>query len=140
MGLSYKYLIYDEDNDSLKIVPSSRFEKLYNFDPSFSLKEYSGKRIKYIAVVVQLVNRKPVSITDIKYHIMQLDRDGKYDRNFFKELNLDVSKLISIPILGKPENVIDKSTDFAEKQFKLKYSWSPPPNIENRIIEIILGR
>ena len=140
MGLSCKYFIYDEDNDSLQIVPSSRFEKLYNFDPSFSIKEYSGRMIKYIAVEVQLENRRPVSITDIKYHIMQLDRDGKYDRKFFKELNLDFSKLISIPILGKPENVIDKSTDFAEKRFKLKYSWSPPPNIENRIREIIFGR
>jgi hypothetical protein len=38
MGLSIKYLIYDEDNENLKNITSSKFNKLFNFDPSVSLK------------------------------------------------------------------------------------------------------
>ncbi len=140
MGLSLKYFIYDEDNDKLKTIPLSKFEKLFNFDPSVSLKEYSGKRIKYITVVIQLENRKPISIIDMKFHIMKIDQLGRFDRDFVNELNLDVGETVYVPISGLPENVIDKSSDFAGKKFRLKYSWSPSPAIENKVKEIIFGR
>jgi len=139
MGLSLKYFIYDEDTDNLKTIPSSKFEKLFNFDPSVSLKEYSGRRIKYITVVIQLENRRPISITDMKFHIMKIDQHGRFDRAFMNELNLDVGEMVYVPISGLPENVIDKSSDFAEKKFKTKYSWSPTPAIENIVKEMIFG-
>ena len=140
MGLSIRHLIYDEEKDDLQIIPSSKFEKLYNRNPSISLKEYSGRKIKYITVVVQLENKKPVFITDMKFHIMKIDQDGMFDIDFINELNLDASRLITVPIFGSPENVIDKSSDFSGKKFRAKYSWIPSPTIENRVKELIFGR
>ena len=137
MGLSLKYFIYDEEANNLIPIPISKFNKLFNFDPSVSLKEYAGSRIKYITVVVQLENRKPIAITDIGYHIMQIDENGMFDRDFINDLSLSVGEMIAIPMSELPENVIDKSSDFAKKKFNVKYSWIPSSAIENKVIEII---
>ena len=140
MGLTIKRLIYDEDNDKLIPIPSSKFERLFNRDASESLREYSGRQIKYITVVVQLENRKPVSILDMKFHLMKIDKNGRFDIDFLDELNINASKLINISVFESPKNVVDMSSEFAKKQFKQKYSWMPSPTIENRVKEIIFGR
>jgi len=137
MGLSLKYLIYDAETDKLKIIPSSKFEKLFNREQA--LNEFAGEQIKYISVVVQLENRKPVSIRALRFHLMQIDQDGKFDIDFLNELNQAAAQLISLPI-DLPNNVIDRSADFAQKKFKQQFTWSPSSAIENRVRKIILGR
>jgi hypothetical protein len=56
------------------------------------------------------------------------------------ELNMNISEIVPVSISNLPENVIDKSAEFAEIKYKSRYSWSPSPYIENKIMEMIFER
>ncbi len=140
MGLSIRNMIYDEETGNLDIIPSSKFGKLFKHDPDVSLKEYSGRMVKYVTVIIQLEKRKPVSIIDMKFHIMKIDQNGKFDIDFLNELNLLASESISMPLFEFPENVIDISSDLAGKKFQEKYTWIPSQTIKKQIYEIIFGK
>ena len=139
MSLSLKYFIYDEATDNLITVPFSKFEKLFKFEFTVTLIRYAGSRIKYISAAVQLENRKPVSISYIKYHILQVDQNGMLDRDFLEELKSAVTKMVNIPFDGVPGNIENKSSKLVEKDFNEKYSWTASPAIENKIKELLFG-
>jgi len=139
MGLSTKNFIFDEESGILQKIQNSKFEKLFNNDNSVSLKEYSNKIIKYITVIVRNENRQPVEIIDKQYGILRIDNNGRIDPKFKSELDKDAMSIMSsfLPVLNKPENVIDSSSDFAKEKYKNKYTWKPTPELENRIKDLI---
>ncbi len=139
MGLSTKNFIFDEESGSLQKIQNSKFEKLFNNDSSVSLKDYSNKIIKYITVIIQNENRKPVEIIDKQYGILRIDNNGRIDPNFRAELDSDAMSIMSsiLPVLNKPENVIDSSSDFAKEIYKNKYTWNPSPELEEKIEDLI---
>jgi hypothetical protein len=137
MGITLRHFIYEKETDNLHIIPSSKFNKLFDRDNSVTLKEYCGKYIKYIEVIIQLENKRPVSIINIVCHIMKIDDDGKFDNNFMNELHVAAAQLINVPISDMPVNVFDSSSDFSEKKFKAKYSWTASEDIKNRVKELI---
>ena len=138
MSLSTRHFIYDEDSDNLNKIPNSKFEKFFNNERTVSLKEYSNKNIKYITVIVENKNRKPVAIIDIQYGILKIDNGGRIDKNFRAELDQDAMSIMSsmLPSLNKPENVIDSSSDIDKENYKNKYSWNPSPELEVKIKNI----
>ncbi len=142
MGIGLRHFIYDEDSNTLNKIPNSKFEKLFKNDPSISLKEYANKTIKYITVIIENVNRKPVEIIDIQYGILKIDSNGRIDTNFKTELDYDVMAIMSsmLPSIDKPANVIDASHDFAKDKYKNKYTWTPTPELEERIKSIIFPK
>ena len=140
MGLSIKHFIYDEDTNNLLTIPYSKFGKLFKRDPSVSLKEYAGKTIKYVTVIIQLENRKPIFIVDMQFHMMKIDKNGKFDSGFLEDLQIQSMKSIYVPDFNLPENVLDMSADFASKQFKSKYTWAPPPFLIDKIKEFIFDK
>ena len=142
MGISTRHFIYDKDSSRLIKITNSKFDKLFNIDSSFSLKEYSNQTIKYITVIIENVNRKPVQIIDIKYGILKIDNNGRVDKNFRDELDRDAMSMMSsvIPSLNIPENVIDSSSDFAKEKYKNKYTWNPSPELEEKIENMIFTK
>ena len=61
MGLSIRIFIVEED-DTLKRLPMTRFDRLLKRDPNESLPKYAGKRVRYALIVVELINRRPIEI------------------------------------------------------------------------------
>jgi hypothetical protein len=55
------------DDDTLKRMPLKCYHRLFRQDPEERFAEYASKRIRYVLVVLELENRKPVEIVRIQY-------------------------------------------------------------------------
>ena len=139
MGLSAKNFIFDDESGNLQKISSSKFEKLFKGDNTVSLKEYANKIIKYITVVVQNENRKPVAIVDKQYGIIKIDENGRIDTTFREEIDRDAMSIMTsyLPSENQPENVIDSSSNFAAMKYRNKYTWTPSFELEEKIKEMI---
>ncbi len=142
MGLSTKNFIFDEESGNLRKISNTKFEKLFKGNPDASLKEYSDSIVKYITVIVRNENRKPVEITNIQYGILKIDKNGRIDAKFSEEMQRDAMAIVNSYLFteGQPENVIGSLDNFAAKIYKDKYTWTPSPELEEKIKEEIFGK
>jgi hypothetical protein len=135
MGFGLRIFFIDND-DKIKKIPQSRFERIYARDPKEIFPEYKDSRIRYAEVVIELENRKPFSIARIVYGYLQFDSEGKVDKEFLNtEGQVAISMMPSIHLPGEPENVINASDRFAQKRFKDEFTWTPSFELEQEIIK-----
>ena len=135
MGLGIRIFFVDED-DRIKRIPFSCFERIWAKDPKERFSEYKDSRIRYAEVVVELENRKPISIARIVYGYLQFDSNGRVDEEFLDtEGQVAINMLPSISLPGESEKVIYASDRFAQKRFKDEFTWTPSPELERAIIE-----
>lgn len=135
MGFGLRIFFIDE-NDKIIRVPMARFERIRDMDPKESLPEYRNSRIRYAEIIVELQNRKPISIARIVYGYLQIDSEGKVDREFLNmEGQVAINMMPSIPLPGEPENVVHASNRFAQKRFKDEFTWTPSFELEQEIIK-----
>jgi len=66
MGVGLRIFIVNDDN-SLERLALTRYERLMRRDPDISFPQYSGKRVRYAEVAIELENRKPVEILRMEY-------------------------------------------------------------------------
>jgi len=92
MGFGFRIYFIDED-DKVTRIPLTRFERIRDRDPKESLSEYKNSRIRYAEVILELENKKPVSIARIVYCYLQFDSEGKVDKEY---LNTEVRVAISM--------------------------------------------
>ena len=76
MGLSIRIFIVEED-DTLKRLPMTRFDRLLKHDPNESLPKYAGKRVRYALIVVELINRRPIEIVKDEFAYLDFDDEGR---------------------------------------------------------------
>ena len=135
MGFGFRVFIIDEE-DQLKRIPTTRFDRIRDRDPKESLSEYKNSRIRYAEVILELENRKPISIARIVHGYLQFDSEGKVDKEYLNtEGQVAISMMPSIPLPGEPENVINASDRFAQKRFKDEFTWTPSFELEQEIIK-----
>lgn len=135
MGYSLKIFLVDED-DNIKKIPLSRFEKIRNRDPGEALEEYKNSRIRYAEVVVELKNRKPASIARIVYGYLKFDTNGLTDEEYLnKEMQAALCMLPTLSFDNDSEKVINSANQFAQKRFKNEFTWTPSQPLKNAIIE-----
>ena len=63
-------------------ISTSRFDRIRNRDPKEALIQYKDSRIRYAMVILQLENRKPISIVQIDYGYLLFDSEGRIDPDF----------------------------------------------------------
>ncbi len=135
MGFGIRIYFIDED-DKIKRIPMTRFERIRDRDPKESLSEYKNSRIRYSEVILELENRMPISIARIVYGYLQFDSEGKVDKEFlYKEGQVAINMMPSIALPGEPENVIHARDRFAQKRFKDEFTWTPSFELEQEIIK-----
>jgi len=135
MGFGFRIYFIDED-DKITRIPLTRFEKIRDRDPKESISEYKNSRIRYAEIILELKNRKPISIARIVYGYLQFDSEGKVDKEFLNtEGQVAISMMPSIHLPGEPENVINASDRFAQKRFKDEFTWTPSFELEQEIIK-----
>jgi hypothetical protein len=78
MGVGLRIFIVNDDN-AVKRLALTRYERLMQRDPHISLPQYAGKRVRYAEVAVEFENRKPVEILRMEYFIMHFDSKGRID-------------------------------------------------------------
>jgi len=135
MGFGFRIYFIDED-DKITRIPLTRFERIRDRDPKESLSEYKNSRIRYAEIILELKNRKPISIARIVYAYLQFDSEGKVDKEFLNmEGQAAISMMPSIPLPGNPENVVQANDRFAKKRFKDEFTWTPSFQLEQEIIK-----
>jgi hypothetical protein len=140
MGLSIRIFILNED-DTLRRLPLNRFNLLYRGEPEERLTEYAGKRLRYVLVVTELKNRKPVGILRTQYSYFAFDSQGRLrddEREKATRLSMDMIKPIEFE--GNNGGVINARHKFAKKRFEHEYTWQPSPELEATIFKRVLGR
>ena len=134
MGFSFRVFIIDEE-DQLKRIPATRFDRIRDRDPKESLPQYKNSRIRYAMVILGLENRKPVSILRIYYNYLVIDSEGLVDQKFLDtQGQVAISMMPSIPLPGEPVNVVHASDKFAQKRFENEFTWTPSFEVEQAII------
>lgn len=139
MGLGTSIFIVNED-DSLEPLILKRYNRLIKRHPDEGLMQYAGKRIRYVMVVLELENRKPVEILGIQYSYLAFDQRGRLredEREKATRLSMEMVK----PSLPEEESnhVIDARYKFAKKRFSREFRWKPSPEIETAIFKAIFG-
>mgnify|MGYP001606110676 CR=1 FL=1 len=139
MGMGTRIFIVKEDN-SLQRLTLKRYNQLIKGLADKDLVQYAGKRIRYVLIVLEMINRKPAEILMAEYSFLAFDSKGRLDageREKAARLAMDTLE----PILPgkKPERLIDAKHKFAKKRFDERYIWKPTPEIETAIQRAIFG-
>jgi hypothetical protein len=135
MGFGLRIFFINEDNKILRI-PATRFERIIGRDRKESLSKYKNSRIRYAEIILELENRKPVSIARIVYGYLQFDSEGKVDKDFLDtEGHVAINMMPYIPLPDEPENVIHANHRFARKRFKNEFTWKPSFELEQEIFK-----
>ena len=140
MGLSIRVFIV-EDDDTIKRLPLARFERLHKRDTAERLQEYSGKRVRYALVIVDLLNRIPIEILRDEFGFLEFDDEGRLKKTEYDEQESLAFDMLS-PLFSDQKNskVIDARHQFARKRYFDKYSWTPTDKIIADIAEVIFGK
>jgi len=72
MGFGFRIFVVDE-NDIIIRIPATRFDRIRNRDPKESLPQYKNSRLRYAMVILELENRKPISVVRIDYGYLAFD-------------------------------------------------------------------
>jgi len=139
MGIGIRIYIV-EDDDSLKRIPLTRYERMLGGVPGEALPQYSGRRMRSICAAIDMINRKPTEILRLDFSNLAFDSEGKLDRSEFETaVRLGMDLLAPFETTAPKRKVINASHRFAEKRYKDQFSWSPTPEIEAAIITSIFG-
>lgn len=119
----------------------AKLERLNRQDPDERLPQYAGKRVRYVHVVLEMVDRKPVRIVMAQYSYFSFDSAGRIDADELqKELRLGVDMLPPLTTDRPSRKIIDAQHKFAKKRYHDQYSWTPTPEIEAAIIKAIFDK
>jgi hypothetical protein len=140
MGLGIRIFIVEED-DTIKRLPLTRYERLFKRDPDERLLEYAGKRVRYALIVVDLVNRKPIEVVRDEFGFLEFDDEGRLKVSEHEKQERLAFDMLA-PLLSDQTNdrIIDARHKFAKKRYSDKYSWTPTDEIVVGIAEAIFGK
>jgi hypothetical protein len=136
MGFGFR-IFFVNDKDEIKRISHTSFERIFNRDPKEVHLEYKNTRIRYAEVILEIENRKPVSIVRIVYGYLKFDSNGHADIEFHNEEQRVAMGMISLPLPGESSNVVHASDRFAQKAFEDNFSWSPSFALEQSIIKAV---
>ena len=117
-----------------------RYNRLIKQNPDERFLEYADKHIRYVLVVLELENRKPVEILKIQYSYLSFDPEGRLredEREKKARLSMDMVKPMQSD--QEPNLVIDARYKFSKKRFAREYMWEPSPEVETAIFKEIIG-
>ena len=105
------------DADSIQRFPLTKYERLIDRDPKERLLQYANKRVRYILIAVDLVNREPVEILRAQFSYLSFDSDGLFDRAKLKEaVKLYIDILPPAPIIRYPWDKVEPKPGLPKKR------------------------
>ena len=137
MGIGIRVLLVDDD-DSIKQLPLTLYERLVRRDPTEQLLQYAGKKVRFSEVAVELEERKPVRIIRAVYGILPFDSEGRIDAaEYEKEMRLSVEMMPPVLADQSSPKIVNAKHKFAKKRFNDQFRWEPTYQIEKAIMEAI---
>jgi len=129
------------DDDSIQRLSLARYERLRRRDPEERLPKHAGKRVRYVLVILEVADRKPLEILRIQCSFLHFDSDGRIDTAEQEREGRLAMEMVP-PIVGERRGpqVVDSRHKFAQKRYQDRYKWTPSPEIEAAIVEAIFGK
>lgn len=119
----------------------AKLDRLNRRDAEERLTQHAGKRVRYVHVVLEMVDRKPTEIVMIQYSYLTFDTDGRLDAaEIEQEARLGIDMLHPFPVSGENSKVINAKHRFAKKQFKERYTWEPSEKVRSAIMNKVFGK
>jgi hypothetical protein len=127
---------------SVRRFPVKLFDRLGKRDPTASVPEFAGRRIRYMMALVDTEQRRTSRVKLLQCHFLKFDESGRLDEDAEMEemraamQTLDSSYLDSIRS-SKPTSVRHAAHLFARRAYKHRYQWKPTPEILRQIGELL---
>ena len=135
MGFGFRIFLVDEADKIIRI-PATRFDRIRDRDPKESFPQYKNSRIRYAMVILELENRKPISIARIDYGYLAFGSEGRVDQKFLDAESLTAVNMIPpIRFPGESPNIVHAGNRFAAKRFKNEFTWLPTTELEQTICD-----
>ena len=140
MGVSLRSFIIDDD-ETVHKISYAMYKRLVGQDPGEQLKRYSGQRVRYALIAVEMRDRKPVDILHTEEGFFTFDSDGRLDLSSRREeIKLVFDSLAPNTLNKSSSRIVDASHHFAKKKYEERFTWKPTPKIAKAIIGIIFGK
>ena len=140
MGLGIRIFVVEED-DTIKRLPLTRYERLLKRDPDERLPKYAGMRLRYALIVVNLVNRKPIEIVRDEFFYLDFDKNGRLKEAEYEKKESSALDLLDFFLMKQQDKrVIDARNRFARKRYFDKNTWKPTDELVTAIAETIFGK
>jgi hypothetical protein len=137
MGITIWIFIVNND-DWIQRFPLTKYERLIVRDPNERLLEYANKRVQYIMIGVDLVNREPVEILRAQFSYLSFDSDGLIDRaKLREEVKLYIDIWPPAPIIRYPWDIVDPKPSLPKERHNENDKWTPTPEIEAALLKAI---
>lgn len=140
MGTSLRIFLVNED-DSLRSLSRTRYERLLRGEVEERLPEHAHKRVRCAVVVLETVRRKPMAINRTVYSYLTFDAYGRIDiaeRERETEMALDIAPPPESQV--KSNGFIDARHHFAKKRYDREFRWTPSQEIKAAILDHIFGK
>lgn len=139
MEIAIRHILIDQ-NDQVIRLNNSLFERLWKQSRNDTLAQFSGCRLRYAEIVVEIQDRKPVSILRVVFGYLYFDEEGRLDRDRIRQdavLKMEASGIGAI-LSKSTERVIDASWRFAARRRDHEAVWRPDIKLKEAIYEAAL--
>jgi hypothetical protein len=137
MGIGCRIFLIN-DNDSLQRISMARLTRLLYFDPTESLQQYAGKRVRCAMVFLEVAGREVLAISHSDYFWLQFNDKGRIDKKEWeKGMRLGMELLPSLHDEQYPHQVIDAHHRFAKRRYEHEFKWKPSRKVEEAIVAAI---
>ncbi len=135
MGFGFRVYIFEEKGSIIRI-PFTKYEKLWNQDPSVAFPQYASKKVRCALISVRLKDRKPV-FWMMDFRMLTFNKKGRLDQKV-----LDEGSRLGMAALGrispKGKKVIDIQYELALKEYHRNFTWTPSEAEKNILKELAL--
>jgi len=125
------------DNHSVQRFPAKHFERMSNFRDNIRFPLFAGKKIRFAACLVRLVDRKPVEVLHSDYLVLKFDEEGFLDRDEWNRgMRLAVESINWSKIIPRENHpkVIDLRSRFFRATYQREYTWNPTNGVRSAIL------
>lgn len=139
MVTSTRYILVDQ-NDEVIRLRNSLFERLWKQSQDAVLARFAGDRVRWAEVIVEIQERKPVSILRVVFGYLYFDQEGRLDRDRINQDNVLKMEAAGIGAIAskRTDSVIDASARFAARRRDHEAIWQPGPQLAQAIYEAAL--
>ena len=127
---SVRYFIVK--GESLEKISQKKWERFYSLR-EYVFPEYAGQILNFACVMVELKDRKPLSIVRIDRMKNKINELGGRDKDYEKEIGKYILNHVEPPKVNCANSVFDAADVFEKKRIEDKYRWKLTEHIEREI-------
>jgi len=139
MGVGSRVFLVSGDN-TVNRFSLQRFDQLHSEAKTQQAAEFAGQKIRYIQVLLKMVEGKPVKILHLECGFLRFDKDGRLDSDAgWDQMRLAVDMVESGWVADNPAALVNARHLFARREYDHKYRWKPSAAVLKRVGEAIFG-